>query len=90
MSLPAEWREGSVQGLRARGGFDVDVAWANGRATRASVRAHVSWPCRIQAKGKVTVTSYGQRVRVVQRDAETVEFPVTAGRSYQLVFDQAR
>ena len=89
-ALPAEWREGSVQGVRARGGFDVDVAWANGRATRATMRAHASRPCRIQAKGRVTVTSDGKRVRVVQRDAETVEFPVTAGRSYQLAFDHAR
>ena len=89
-ALPAEWQEGSVQGVRARGGFDVDVAWANGRATRATMRAHASRPCRIQAKGRVTVTSDGKRVRVVQRDAETVEFPVTAGRSYQLAFDHAR
>ena len=89
-ALPAEWREGSVQGVRARGGFDVDVAWANGRATRATMRAHASRPCRIQAKGRVTVTSDGKRVRVVQRDVETVEFPVTAGRSYQLAFDHAR
>ena len=89
-ALPAEWREGSVQGLRARGGFDVDVAWANGRATRASVRAQVSRTCRIQAKGRMTVTSNGKRVRVVQRDADTIEFAATAGRSYQLEFERAR
>ncbi|MBL0173293.1 MAG: hypothetical protein IPP90_21925 [Gemmatimonadaceae bacterium] len=89
-ALPAEWREGSVQGLRARGGFDVDVAWVNGQATRASVRAHVTRLCRIQTKGRVAVTSSGQPVRVVRRAADTIEFAVTAGRSYQLEFDRAR
>lgn len=38
-ALPAAWPKGSVRGLRARGGFEVDIAWAEGRARRASVRA---------------------------------------------------
>jgi alpha-L-fucosidase 2 len=87
-ALPAEWRDGTVQGLRARGGFSVDVSWVSARATSAAIRASQSRRCRVQAKGRVTVTSNGQRVRMVQRDAETVEFAVTAGRSYQLVFER--
>lgn len=38
-ALPAAWPTGSVQGLRARGGFEVDIAWAAGRLTRLTVRA---------------------------------------------------
>ena len=85
-ALPAEWKEGAVQGLRARGGFDVDMAWSGGRATKASIRAHATRTCRVQAAGAAGVLADGKRVRVVRRGADVVEFQATAGREYQLEF----
>ena len=37
-ALPAAWTEGSVRGLRARGGYVVDIDWADGRIKSYSVR----------------------------------------------------
>jgi alpha-L-fucosidase 2 len=38
-ALPKAWPTGTVRGLRARGGFEIDMAWKDGRLTAATVRA---------------------------------------------------
>jgi alpha-L-fucosidase 2 len=36
---PAEWKTGSVRGLRARGGIELEIAWNDARTVTAKVRA---------------------------------------------------
>ena len=36
--LPDAWPNGTVTGLRARGGYQVDISWANGTLIKAAIR----------------------------------------------------
>ena len=51
-ALPSAWPEGKVTGLRARGGFELDFAWKQGRVTDFSVR-RVDGLSPAQAKLKI-------------------------------------
>jgi alpha-L-fucosidase 2 len=51
-ALPQEWASGSVSGLRARGGFEVDMAWKGHRLTHAIVRSLLGNPCLIRIGSK--------------------------------------
>ncbi|MCW0481619.1 glycoside hydrolase family 95 protein [Gaoshiqia sediminis] len=52
-ALPAKWAEGSVTGLKARGGFTVDLNWDEGKLASATIHAALGGKCLIRSEWKL-------------------------------------
>jgi alpha-L-fucosidase 2 len=56
-ALPAEWKEGSVTGLRARGGYEVSMQWKAGKLTSARIHSIDGKKFRVRYAGKTATFS---------------------------------
>ncbi|WP_372662489.1 glycoside hydrolase N-terminal domain-containing protein [Cohnella sp.] len=57
---PAAWGNGRVRGLRARGGYTVDMVWAQGRLLQAVITAARTGMCRIRVIGADVVEFHAE------------------------------
>lgn len=54
-ALPSAWPDGSIRGVRARGGLELDIAWANGRLTGARIMSDARRTARVHYEGRNVV-----------------------------------
>jgi alpha-L-fucosidase 2 len=52
-ALPSAWEKGHFYGLRARGGFQIDIDWENGILTKARIFSKLGNPLRLTYAGKI-------------------------------------
>jgi alpha-L-fucosidase 2 len=89
-AIPHAWAEGSIKGLRARGGIGVDLSWTAGKATRAVLRPDVSGEFKLRPpRGQriVVVTDRGRRMNLGTEADGVVLLKSIAGREYRVTFD---
>jgi alpha-L-fucosidase 2 len=52
-ALPDAWEEGSIEGLLARGNFEVDIHWTNGQLQEAIITSNAGEPCQVRYGNQV-------------------------------------
>ena len=80
-ALPSAWRSGSVRGLRARGGFVVDIAWRDGALTAATIVSSDGCPCTVRSSTPLQVGATRSRV---DGSEQVLEFQTVAQNSYAI------
>ena len=82
-ALPKAWGTGNASGLRARGGFEVAMAWENGQLTEAHLHSTLGEDCTVRTAATVSVTCDGVTVETEQSES-VVTFGTKARKTYAL------
>lgn len=71
-ALPPAWPQGRVSGLRARGGFEIDIAWQDGEVQSVRLHAHTGGSTELRWRGGALrlKLAAGQSARLERRDGQ--------------------
>ena len=87
-ALPDAWPDGSVKGLRARGGIEVDISWQDGRLLEASLHAAREVTAQVRAgitHEELSFTGEGAGTSIGRKAKDgLVEFHLRPGTSLRI------
>ena len=84
-ALPNEWPQGSVTGLRGRGGYSIDIYWKEKGLSNATLLSKFPQTCRLRTKTPVKILVDGKTISIQQKEKNLYVFKVVAGKKYQIV-----
>ncbi|WP_410792748.1 glycosyl hydrolase family 95 catalytic domain-containing protein [Kribbella sp. C-35] len=80
--LPTAFPTGSVRGMRARGGFDLEFSWSDGKLTKAKIRSLLGNRLRLRTGAVMDVKSSAGPVAFARPEDGVVEFRTSRGVDY--------
>jgi alpha-L-fucosidase 2 len=84
-ALPQKWKNGSVKGLRARGGFEISINWKEGNITNGEILSLNGNECRLQTNKAMKVSSKDdKRFRPVSSQNGLLVFTTRPGKTYHM------
>ena len=82
-ALPDAWANGSVKGLKARGGFEIDIKWEKGMILSSAIKSLNGNACKIRTAVPIKISGVNAGSQKTSNGYIT-EFETRAGKTYQV------
>lgn len=84
-ALPDSWKTGEISGLCARGGFEISLAWADGKLRSGTIKSLKGNDCSVKYDGKIMLVEdeNGNEVETVFEN-EITTFKTEKGKTYKI------
>jgi alpha-L-fucosidase 2 len=83
-AVPDAWARGEIKGLRARGGFEVDISWTGKNVKQATIRSHAGASCTIRSSRPVSIKGISVKSRP-DNGGYITTFPTKTGAVYSVL-----
>ena len=83
-SIPKEWKNGKVRGLRAKGGFELEINWNENKLKHSKIKSLNGNLCTIRTAIPVEITSGNETIKTKQLGATVYQFETEKGKEYRL------
>lgn len=81
-ALPPKWTQGKIQGLKARGNFEVSIKWSNSKLEIAEIKANCDSKCRIKYD---ELNIEIKDIKNISLNNGIIEFNASKGETYIIV-----
>ncbi|MBB6002831.1 glycosyl hydrolase family 95 catalytic domain-containing protein [Arcicella rosea] len=81
-AIPDDWQDGEIKGMKARGGFEIDITWKNKQVTQLVIRSSIGGNCIIKTPNSLKLVGNQSLKKAKLFDA--YEFQTVKGGVYVL------
>ncbi|MCM2676251.1 glycosyl hydrolase family 95 catalytic domain-containing protein [Alkalicoccobacillus plakortidis] len=84
-ALPGAWSQGLVRGIKARGGFELELKWEDHELVYGEIKSYLGGPCVIRSTTPIRVQKGEAIVEVIQNESNLIHFETEKNQIYSLV-----